>query len=167
MRRFSSPSPQRLAGEEVSRTSRAKEPPVSGLEEAISLAVSAHKGQKDKAGNPYILHPLRMMLSLDSDECRMAAVLHDVVEDCDVSLQDLKDAQFPESVIEAVECVTRRPDESYQEFIERAAENPIARAVKLADLEDNMDVRRLHKFGEKDGERMGRYLKAWKRLKGL
>lgn len=137
---------------------------MAGLEEAIALAVSAHRGQKDKAGQPYILHPLRMMLAVDGEHARMAAVLHDVVEDTEVSLEQLVAEGFPAEVVEAIDGLTRRPDESYDEFIERAATNPIARAVKKADLEDNMDVRRLRELGPKELERLARYRRVWERL---
>ncbi|MGE0493836.1 MAG: HD domain-containing protein [Vulcanimicrobiota bacterium] len=137
---------------------------MAGLEEAIALAVSAHRGQKDKAGQPYILHPLRMMLAVDGEHARMAAVLHDVVEDTEVSLEQLMAEGFPAEVVEAVDGLTRRADESYDEFIERAAANPIARAVKRADLEDNMDVRRLRELGPKELERLARYRRMWERL---
>lgn len=131
------------------------------LEDAILLAVQSHRGATDKAGNPYILHPLRMMLRLDTDEERMAAVLHDVVEDTTVTLDDLREAGYPPAVVEAVEHLTARSGETYEEFIRRAARNPIARRVKLADLEDNMDVRRLGPLTPKDLERLERYRESW------
>ncbi|MCA9792694.1 MAG: HD domain-containing protein [Candidatus Eremiobacteraeota bacterium] len=137
---------------------------MAGLEEAIALAVSAHRGQKDKAGQPYILHPLRMMLAVEGEHARMAAVLHDVVEDTEVSLEQLQAEGFPAEVVEAVDGLTRRADESYDEFIERAAVNPIARVVKKADLEDNMDLRRLAELGPKELERLARYRRVWERL---
>ena len=137
---------------------------MAGLEEAIALAVSAHRGQKDKAGQPYILHPLRMMLAVEGEHARMAAVLHDVVEDTEVSLEQLQAEGFPAEVVEAVDGLTRRADESYDEFIERAAVNPIARVVKKADLEDNMDLRRLAELGPKELERLARYRRGWERL---
>ena len=137
---------------------------MAGLEEAIALAVSAHRGQKDKAGQPYILHPLRMMLAVEGEHARMAAVLHDVVEDTEISLEQLQAEGFPAEVVEAVDGLTRRADESYDEFIERAAVNPIARVVKKADLEDNMDLRRLAELGPKELERLARYRRVWERL---
>lgn len=133
------------------------------LEDAIALAVEKHRGMRDKAGDPYILHPLRMMLALQGEEERMAAVLHDVVEDTDVTLEDLRQAGYPASVVEAVDHLTRRAEESYEEFIRRAAAHPVARRVKLADLEDNMDLRRLGTVTEKDLERLARYhrMRRW------
>ena len=139
---------------------------MADLEEAIRIAVEAHRGQKDRAGEPYILHPLRMMLRVQTDAERMAAVLHDVVEDSAWTLDDLRDRGFPAEVLEAVARLTRRPDESYDAMVERAAAHPVARRVKLADLEDNLDLRRLAEVGERDRERLDRYLRAWRRLSG-
>lgn len=135
-----------------------------GLEDAIALAALAHKGQQDKADAPYILHPIRVMLRVSSDEERMAAILHDVVEDSDHTLESLRAMGYPEVVLEAVECVSRRESETYDEFIERAASNPIARRVKIADLEDNLDLSRIKDPQARDHERMERYRKALARL---
>lgn len=137
------------------------------LEKAILLAVEAHSGQRDKAGDPYILHPLRMMLTLDTPSEKIAAVLHDVVEDTEWTLEGLRREGFSEEVIDAVACLTKQGDESYEAFVERAAQHPIARRVKLADVEDNMDVRRLDTLTNKDQDRLARYLRAWRRLKGV
>jgi len=135
------------------------------LETAILLAAQAHQGQVDKAGKPYILHPLRMMLALQSEHEMMAAVLHDVVEDTPHTLDDLQQLGFPAPVLAAVECLTRRADETYEMFIERLRPNSLARAVKLADLEDNMDVRRLASIDESDWRRLRRYREAWASLR--
>jgi (p)ppGpp synthase/HD superfamily hydrolase len=120
---------------------------MSTLERAIALAATVHSGQRDKAGAPYILHPLRMMLKMKTVETQMAAVLHDVVEDCGVTPALLAYEGFPASVIESVGALTKRiidgSEEPYEEFIRRAAQNPIARLVKLADLEYNMDLSRI------------------------
>lgn len=131
------------------------------IEDAITIAAQAHKGQKDKAGSAYLLHPLRMMLQMNSEAAMMAAVLHDVVEDTDWTLEQLREEGFPDEVLEAVDCLTHRDEESYQEFVERVRTNPIARQVKVADLEDNMNVRRINQLGEKDLERLEKYHKAW------
>jgi (p)ppGpp synthase/HD superfamily hydrolase len=133
---------------------------LTALDNAILLAAQVHRGQKDKAGAPYILHPLRVMLRLKSEEEMLAAVLHDVVEDSACTLADLEHAGFPPQVIEAVDCLTRREGEAYEAFIERLKPNRLARRVKLADLEDNLDVRRLSQLGEKDLERLQTYLRA-------
>jgi (p)ppGpp synthase/HD superfamily hydrolase len=125
----------------------------------------AHRGQQDKVGQPYILHILRVMLRLETTNERMAGALHDVVEDTPYTLDELRRRGYPDPVIEAVDCLTRRHDETYEQFIERAIANPIARRVKLADLEDNMDIRRLHEVSEKDRERLNRYIRARERVK--
>jgi len=135
------------------------------LEDAIALAVQAHQGQRDKAGQTYILHPLRVMMRLDTEAERMAAVLHDVVEDTPYTLERLRELGYPQEVLFALECLTKREGENYEAFIERVRPHPLARRVKLADLEDNMDVRRLTAVGPREAERLARYRAAWARLK--
>jgi (p)ppGpp synthase/HD superfamily hydrolase len=135
------------------------------LEDAIALAVEAHRGQRDKAGQTYILHPLRVMMRLETEAERMAAILHDVVEDTPYTLERLRELGYPQEVLTALECLTKREGESYEAFIERVRPHPLARRVKLADLEDNMDVRRLTAVGPKEAERLARYRAAWARLK--
>src|SRR5215204_3164106 len=131
------------------------------LEDAISIAAQAHKGQKDKAGAPYMLHPLRLMLRMDSEAAMTAAVLHDVVEDTDWTLERLREEGFSDEILEAVDCLTHREGESYQEFVERVRTNPVARRVKIADLEDNMNILRISQLGAKDLERLEKYHRAW------
>jgi (p)ppGpp synthase/HD superfamily hydrolase len=138
---------------------------ISLLEKAIAIAAQAHRGQKRKDGSPYILHPLRMMLRLETEPERTVAVLHDVVEDTPWTIDDLRREGFPEDILQALDCVTRRNGESYEAFVDRAALNPVARRVKLADLEDNMNVRELPEVTPKDTERLAKYLKAWQRLR--
>lgn len=137
---------------------------MTDLERAIRLAVEAHAGQTDRAGAPYVLHPLRMMLRMATDAERMAAVLHDVVEDTPWTLDGLRAEGFPADVIEAVDRLTRREDETYEAFTARAAGHPVSRRVKVADLEDNMDVRRMEAVGDGDAARLARYLRAWREL---
>lgn len=134
------------------------------LERAIAIAAEAHAGQTDKAGQPYILHPLRVMGSVTSDQARIAAVLHDVVEDSDWTLEALASAGFDPAVIHAVDALTRRDGESYEHFVERAGIDPIAREVKLRDLDDNMDLRRLSQVTPGDLKRWNRYRDAKTRL---
>ncbi|HEX8285937.1 MAG TPA: HD domain-containing protein [Pyrinomonadaceae bacterium] len=136
------------------------------VEDAVSIAARAHRGQKDKAGAPYLLHPLRMMLRMETEAAMMAAVLHDVVEDTEWTLERLREAGFSEEVLEAVDCLTHREGESYQQFVERVRTNRIARQVKIADLEDNMNVRRMNQLGPKELERMEKYHRAWRVLTG-
>lgn len=134
------------------------------LEDALLLAIRAHQGQKDKAGAPYILHPIRVMLQLDSEIDRIVAILHDVVEDTRFTLNDLKKRGYSASIVKAVNALTRREGEAYEDFVKRAGLNPIARKVKLADLRDNMNLTRIKRPTERDRERLKRYRKAYKLL---
>ncbi|MEJ7576205.1 MAG: HD domain-containing protein [Pyrinomonadaceae bacterium] len=134
------------------------------LEDAIFIALQVHEGQKDKAGSSYILHPLRLMLRMKTEEEMMAAVLHDIIEDSSWTIEQLRDKGFPENVLAAVECLTRRDDETYEQFIERVRTNPVARRAKIADLEDNMNVRRFGKLTAKDLQRLEKYHQAWQIL---
>jgi hypothetical protein len=133
---------------------------MSTLDRAIVIAVKAHENQIDKAGAPYVLHPLRMMLRLSTNEERITAVLHDVIEDCGVTLEELRAEGFPEAVIEAIDSVTRRSDESYEAFVLRAVKNPIGRHVKLVDLQDNSDLSRIANPTAHDYERIKKYRRA-------
>ena len=135
------------------------------LERAIEIAVTAHRGQTDKSGAPYILHPLRVMLSLESEDERIVAVLHDVVEDSeDWPLDRLLAEGLSEGLAAALESVTRNDDETYMEFIERSKTNAIGRRVKAADLRDNMDLSRIASPTEKDHRRTEKYRRALARL---
>jgi len=131
------------------------------LEKAILIAVQAHQGQVDKAGAPYILHPLRVMLKLNSEIEMITGVLHDVVEDTSWTLENLRQEGFPDGILEAIDCLTRREGEDYNDFIERVADNSLARMVKLADLEDNLNILRFETITEKDKARLTRYHQAW------
>jgi (p)ppGpp synthase/HD superfamily hydrolase len=144
------------------------------LERAIAIAVQAHAGVADKAGAPYVLHPLRVMLAVEGNAARTVAVLHDVVEDCaEWSFERLASEGFSEEVLDGLRAVTKLPEEEdvpgdtqdikmqrYLAFVRRAACNPLGRAVKLADLNDNLDVSRLPVITEKDSQRLSRYLQA-------
>lgn len=127
------------------------------LERAISLAADAHAGQVDKAGQPYILHPLRVMLRVDTDEERIAAVLHDIVEDTPITLEHLAQEGFSDAILKAVEALTKLPGENRLEAAARAAENEIACAVKLADNTENMDLSRIANPTEMDYARLKEY----------
>lgn len=138
------------------------------LDKAILIAAQAHLGQKDKYELPYILHPLRMALRFRSETEMIVAVLHDVVEDNpDWNFDRLRQEGFSEEIIQAVDHLTRRAEETYEEFTERAGKNPLARKVKLADLEDNMDMKRIKNLTEKDKDRLERYHQAWVKLSDL
>jgi (p)ppGpp synthase/HD superfamily hydrolase len=131
------------------------------LERAIEIAVSAHKGAVDKGGQPYILHPLAVMMSLKTDAEKIVGVLHDVVEDTDWTFEALKQEGFSEDIIEALQSVTKSDsDSNYLDFVERAKANAIGRNVKIADLKHNMDVSRISSISDLDIERMEKYRKS-------
>ena len=130
---------------------------MSTLERAIELAARAHAGQVDKAGQPYILHPLRVMLRVSTEAERMAAVLHDVVEDTPLTLAQLAEEGFPAEVLAAVDALTKRPGESRMDAAARAARHAVARTVKLADNAENMDLGRLPAPTDKDRARVREY----------
>jgi (p)ppGpp synthase/HD superfamily hydrolase len=134
------------------------------LEKALVIATKAHEGQKDKAGSPYILHPIRVSNRCLTDEEKIVALLHDVIEDTNVSASDLLASGFPRNIVEAVLSVTRNEGESYEDFVIRSKQNPIGRQVKLHDLEDNMDITRFNQLTEKDLVRLNKYLKAYRSL---
>lgn len=140
---------------------------MSTLERAIEIATEAHCGQFDKAGNDYIGHPLRVMAAGKNTEEKIVGVLHDVVEDTNWSFERLAAEGFSVEIIEALRCVTKLSEnEPYDKFITRVKENPLAVAVKLNDLTDNMDIRRLPYISDKDVKRLKKYLKAYKQLTG-
>lgn len=141
---------------------------MSTLERAIEIATEAHRGQHDKAGNDYIEHPLRVMAAGKTLNEQIVGVLHDVVEDSDWTFEQLAAEGFSTEIIEALRCVTKlSKDEPYDKFISRIKCNPLAVAVKINDLSDNMDIRRLPYLSDKDIKRLKRYLKAYKQLMGV
>lgn len=135
------------------------------LEKAILIAVKAHQGQVDKGGNPYILHPLRVMFSMKNENEKICAVLHDVIEDTNVTLDHLKNEGFSEEVLIALKALTKHKNESYDKFIDRIINNPLACYVKLADLNDNMNLTRIQNPSHKDFERIEKYRKAVDKIK--
>ena len=140
---------------------------MSTLERAIEIATEAHRGQFDKNGCDYIMHPLRVMAAGKSLEEKIVGVLHDVVEDSDWTFERLEAEGFTSDIIEALRCVTKLSDsEPYDRFIARVKKNPLAVAVKLNDLTDNMDIRRLPYISDKDVKRLKKYLRAYKQLIG-
>ncbi|MDX1663051.1 MAG: hypothetical protein R3272_04605 [Candidatus Promineifilaceae bacterium] len=135
------------------------------LEKAIAIALRAHEGQTDRSGNPYVLHPLHLMDRMDTPVERMAAVLHDVVEDTETTISDLQAAGFPEEVTEAVRLLTHdKSTLSYEQYVRRLRHNDLARKIKLADLEHNMDIRRAEQVEEDDLVRLQKYREAWRVL---
>lgn len=140
---------------------------MSTLERAIEIATKAHSGQLDKAGNNYITHPLRVMAAGKNTEEKIVGVLHDVVEDTEWTFEMLAAEGFSTEIIEALRCVTKLSEnEPYDKFIARVKTNPLAVAVKINDLTDNMDIRRLPYLSDKDVKRLKKYLKAYKQLIG-
>ena len=129
------------------------------LSSALKIAVGAHDGQYDSGGNPYILHPLRVMYLVKStdEELLCIAVLHDVVEDSATTWEDLREACLSERVISAVRALTKIPGQSYDEYRDAVFANRDAMQVKLADLRHNTDIRRLKGVTVRDRERMARY----------
>ena len=135
------------------------------LDRAKTIATSAHKGQVDKAGKPYIEHPMRVMNMGKTVEEKIAGVLHDVVEDSDWTFEMLEKEGIPKDVMDALRCVTKlSEDEDYDHFIERVKTNPLAVKVKLNDLKDNMDITRLGEVTEKDLTRLNKYIRAYRQL---
>jgi (p)ppGpp synthase/HD superfamily hydrolase len=140
---------------------------------ALERACEVHLDQVDKAGAPYLLHPLRMMLRMDTIEEKMVALLHDVVEDSPkespVTLEDLRRDGFSEAVVTAVDCLTKREEnknrtDHYDLYLEKIKGNELAREVKLADLEDNLKLDRLKEITPSDIERLNKYKRAHKYL---
>ena len=127
------------------------------LETALQLAAAAHSGQKDKAGKPYILHPIRVMLTVKTSDERITAVLHDTVEDTAITLEDLVDAGFSDDIVGAVRALTKTAGENRIDAAKRAVKNSIARQVKLADVADNMDLNRIPSPTTKDFARLEEY----------
>ena len=130
------------------------------LERAIEIAARTHAGQTDKGGAPYILHPLRVMLRVAPGAQQIVAVLHDVVEDSDVTFEDLEREGFAAEVISGLRSVTKVAGESYEDFVARAALDPVGKAVKLADLMENSDLSRIAEPSQKDLERVEKYGRA-------
>jgi (p)ppGpp synthase/HD superfamily hydrolase len=141
--------------------------PPSQMERAIAIAVEAHAGHRTPDGGPYILHPMRVMARVETEAERIVAILHDTVESEGdrVSFARLRQEGFPEEIVRAIDCLTRRDGEPYADMIERIAPNALARRVKLADLADNVDVLRLSELDQEEFAGLQMRLRAWHRLK--
>ena len=137
------------------------------LQRAIEIALEAHKGALDKGGNPYILHPLRLMLQMDSEEEMIVAILHDVVEDSEKwSFDKLHKEGFSKKIINSLRSVTKENEnEDYEKFIDRSVKDKIGRKVKIADISDNLDISRLKEVTDQDILRINKYKKALEKLK--
>ena len=127
---------------------------------ALSIARKAHEGQLDKAEVDYIEHPIYVASQVDTEEEKAVALLHDVIEDSLVSAEGLLQAGLPETVVTAVQVLTKKKEQDYQTYLETVKKNPLARVVKLADLKHNSDLSRLSSITEKDRERLKKYKKA-------
>ena len=134
------------------------------LENAIHLANQYHRGQKDKAGKPYILHPLWVMDRVNSIEAKIVAVLHDTLEDTSLTKDDLIAHEFNEDIVNAIELLTKSKNQSYESYIENISKNKLATEVKMADLLHNMDLTRLKNITFKDLTRSQKYMKAYSQL---
>ena len=139
---------------------------MSSLDKAILIACQAHTEQVDKAGQPYIMHPLRLILKFDNDIERIVAVLHDVIEDSNTTTDDLYHYGFCKEVIDAINCLSKRDDEAYDDFILRISKNSLAAKIKIEDLKDNLNLVRINCIGKKDLARVVKYHKALKFLLG-
>ena len=137
------------------------------VELAAHIALEAHTGRTDKYGAPYIFHVLRVGLAGSTWEEQAAGFLHDVVEDTPVTLDDLQKRGIPQVILDIVDHLTKREGESYEAYVSRAIGHPVARRVKLHDLEDNMNLRRCDDITAKDVDRLSRYVKAWQRIREM
>jgi hypothetical protein len=140
---------------------------VATLEKALQIAASAHEGQKDKQGQPYILHPLRVMSRVEGEEAQIVALLHDVIEDTQVTAADLRRAGFSDAIMTALLLVTHGQDQPYADYVVACKGNPVARQVKLADLADNCRLDRTILRPERvqrDLARIHRYFLSYKFL---
>ena len=130
------------------------------LELALSIATEAHRGQFDKAGIDYIEHPIFVASQVDSEEEKAVALLHDVIEDSSVTAEELLNAGLPETVVTAVQILSKKKGQDYQTYLKTVKSNPLARAVKLADLKHNSDLSRLETITDKDLEGLEKYKKT-------
>ncbi|MED3550139.1 GTP pyrophosphokinase [Cytobacillus praedii] len=138
---------------------------LDALERAIQIAVEAHYGQKDKGNSPYILHPLRVMHNVKEYNEKIIAVLHDVIEDTNVTLDDIRNEGYPEEILFALDCITKRKGEVYKDYLERVKQSELSRIMKLADLEDNCDLSRINFPVQKDFDRVQKYKASLAALK--
>ena len=132
---------------------------------ALKLCFDVHKEQVDKSGLPYVFHPFHLAEQMDTEETTVVALLHDVVEDSELTLDDLRQMGFGDAVIAALALLTHDPAVEYMDYVRAIKDNPIARAVKLADLRHNSDLTRLDTVDEKALARREKYLQAMTLLK--
>lgn len=134
------------------------------IERAIAIALKAHQGQYDKGGHPYILHPLAVMNRVHTVEEKMVAVLHDVVEDSDITLEELRQQGFGKPIVDAVELLTKSDGDSYEQFIAKLSGNELARQVKIADIHENKNLSRIPDPTDEDRRRLEKYERALRQL---
>lgn len=130
----------------------------------IKLMFEKHKDQVDKSGIPYVFHPFHLAEQMDDEETTITALLHDIVEDTDTTFDDLRKLGFSDNVINALKLMTHDKNVDYFEYVKNISKNPIARKVKIKDLEHNMDTSRLDEVTDKDLERVKKYKKCYKYL---
>ena len=135
------------------------------LDKAVLICVTKHQGQRDKMGCAYFQHPMRVAMRCATDDEKIVALLHDTIEDTDVTPEYLLGEGFPQYIVDAVLSITKKDGESYEDFVIRAKENPIGRVVKIHDLEDNLNVMRLDEVSPNMAARFTKYLKAIRTLK--
>lgn len=135
------------------------------LQRAIAIAAKAHQGQVDKAGNPYLTHPLFVMENVNSIQEKIVAVLHDAVEDSELTFDELRSEGFPEVLVLAIGAITKIEGEAYVAYLERVMANPIALQVKIADVTHNLDIRRISNPTEADFQRIAKYKKVLSQLR--
>ena len=134
------------------------------IEKSLAIALKAYAGKKDKAGKTYILHPLRIMAKMDTSEEMSVALLHDVIEDSEITAKDLLQEGIPANIVTAVQALTKIEGEDYEQFVDRVLKNKLAAKIKKADIEDNINVLRLTTVTPKDLERIAKYHKAWLKI---
>ncbi len=137
---------------------------MSILDKAILIAAKAHLNQTDKGGKPYILHCLRVMFSMETEEEMITAVLHDTIEDTDISIDDLRKESISEDILTALQLLTYDEAMSYEDYILSIKTNALAKKVKLADLKDNANIFRVNTFDEKVCKKLNKYFLSYKKL---
>jgi len=137
------------------------------LETAIRLAAKVHKGQTDRFGKPYILHVMRVMMRGHDFDEQVLGALHDVLERSELTVADITKKDFPPHVVKALEAISRRSDETYEQYIDRVVEDPLAIRVKIHDLADKMDLLHVEQLDASDLKRYNKQLAAYHRLKKL
>ncbi len=134
------------------------------LQKALQICYEKHYGQVDKGGKPYFLHPVIVALMGKTNQEKICGLLHDVIEDTDCTLDDLENVGFSQEIIEVVDLLTKKPGESYEEYLMKIKANNLARKVKVNDLNHNSNLSRISSLKNEDFERLEKYRKALKFL---